>query len=487
MQGLPNDISELLIAVDDAAGSVDEARDLELRTRIKHLLAELETVKESYTQSIIDAIEERDQRLLQQQQAMSRLEAVMQLAAEGIVTMNEDEVIETFNEVAGRIFDYDPHEVLGRSISMLVPNRCAQRADESLATYLKSGHRDTPGTYREMTGKRRDGSEFRMEIAVSEVPLGSERVFVGIFRDATERRRLECQMVQSQKMESVGQLAAGVAHEINTPTQYVGDNMRFLEDAFRDLSPLLDACKQLGAADSAQLGAEDLVTNVVTAAKSTDLDYLMVEIPKAIDQSLDGVARVNKIVRSMKDFSHPGGQTKQAVDLNRALESTLTVCRNEWKYVADAVTDFDPDLPLVTCLPDECNQVFLNLIINAAHAIGDKLAASPAEKGLIRVTTRRHGKWAEVRICDTGTGIPEEFRRKIFDPFFTTKEVGRGTGQGLTIARSVITQKHGGTIDVETEIGTGTTFIVRLPISGAAGVPGKSEPDNSDSPMTRTQ
>jgi len=465
MQGLPNDIGDLLAAVDVAPEHVDETRDRELRTRIKHLLAELETVKESYTQSIIDAIEERDKRLLQQQQGMFRLEAVMQLAAEGIVTMNEDEMIESFNDVAGKIFGYAPREVLGRNISMLVPNRDSHRGDEPLATYLKSGHPGTPSGYREMTGQRRDGTEFRMEIAVSEVPLGSERVFVGIFRDVTERRRLECQMVQSQKMESVGQLAAGIAHEINTPTQYVGDNMRFLEDAFRDLSALLDACKQLGEADGGRTVPMELVASVVAAAKEADLAYLMVEIPKAIDQSLDGVERVNKIVRSMKDFSHPGSEAKQAVDLNRALESTLTVCRNEWKYVAETVTEFDPELPLVTCLPDECNQVFLNLIINAAHAIADKLADSPAGKGLIRVTTRRHGNWAEVRIGDSGTGIPEEFRRKIFDPFFTTKEVGRGTGQGLTIARSVITQKHGGTIDVETEIGTGTTFIVRLPIS----------------------
>jgi signal transduction histidine kinase len=153
----------------------------------------------------------------------------------------------------------------------------------------------------------------------------------------------------------------------------------------------------------------------------------------------------------------------QPVDLNRALESTLTVCRNEWKYVAEAVMDFDQNLPLVTCLPGACNQVFLNLIINAAHAIADKHGGETADKGTITVSTRTDGEWVEVRIADTGTGIAEEHRRKVFDPFFTTKKVGRGTGQGLAIARSVLVDKHGGTLTFETEVGQGTTFIVRLP------------------------
>jgi len=168
--------------------------------------------------------------------------------------------------------------------------------------------------------------------------------------------------------------------------------------------------------------------------EQADVDYLAEDVPKAIEQSLEGVSRVATIVRSMKEFSHPGGAEKQAVDLNRALENTLTVSRNEWKYVADAVTEFDPALPLVNCLPGESNQVFLNLIINAAHAIAEKPPDDSAEKGTITVTTRQDGDWVEIRVQDTGTGIPENVRSRVFDPFFTTKEVGRGTGQGLAIA-----------------------------------------------------
>jgi signal transduction histidine kinase len=259
-------------------------------------------------------------------------------------------------------------------------------------------------------------------------------------------------------------LAAGIAHEINTPTQYVGDNTRFLEDVFQDLATVLQRCRELCRSEDQGLVSQPPVAELISAAGEADVDYLLEEIPKAIAQSLEGVDRVAAIVRSMKDFSHPGGESKQAVDLNRALTSTLTVCRNEWKYVADVVTELEPGLPLVTCLPGECNQVFLNLIINAAHAIGEKLGPNSTEKGTITVGTSHRDGFVEVRIGDTGTGVPEEAQSKLFDPFFTTKEVGRGTGQGLAIAHSIINEKHGGTIRFETEVDRGTTFIISLPV-----------------------
>jgi signal transduction histidine kinase len=177
----------------------------------------------------------------------------------------------------------------------------------------------------------------------------------------------------------------------------------------------------------------------------------------------EGVDRVAKIVRAMKDFSHPGTGEKTAVNINLAIENTIMVARNEWKYVAEMVTGQDPNLPLVSCLPDEFNQVLLNLIINAAHAIGE-VVGSGSNKGAITISTRQDGDWAEIRVQDTGTGIPEKIRPKIFDPFFTTKQVGKGTGQGLAIAHSVIVDKHGGTIACETEVGQGTTFVIRLPL-----------------------
>jgi len=240
--------------------------------------------------------------------------------------------------------------------------------------------------------------------------------------------------------------------------------VRFLRDAFDDLrklveagSRLLDACRQ-GAV------APERVAEVEAAVRAADLEYLSAEVPRAIEQSLEGVNRVARIVRAMKDFSHPGTEEKTPTDLNRAIETTITVARNEWKYVAEIQTDFDPSLPPVPCLPGEFNQVILNLIINAAHAIADVVGDGSRGKGTIHIQTRRDGDWAEIRVRDTGTGIPEAVRGRIFDPFFTTKQVGKGTGQGLAIAHSVIVKKHGGSITFETEVGKGTTFITRLPI-----------------------
>jgi signal transduction histidine kinase len=281
---------------------------------------------------------------------------------------------------------------------------------------------------------------------------------------------LEAQLAQAQKLESIGHLAAGVAHEINTPIQYMGDNTRFLEESFRNLDRVLTSYGTLvDAADSAGLLPE-AVQNARQTAEEADLAYLHDEIPRAIQQSGEGVERVATIVKAMKEFSHPGSAEMKAIDLNHAIESTLTISRNEWKYVADTATEFDPHLPVVRCLPGEFNQVILNLVVNAAHAIAD-VKTRGAEKGRITVTTRRDGGWAEIRVGDTGTGIPEAVRGRIFTPFFTTKEVGRGTGQGLAIAHTVVVKKHGGTLGFETEEGKGTTFIIRLPIEGAPPIP----------------
>jgi signal transduction histidine kinase len=279
-----------------------------------------------------------------------------------------------------------------------------------------------------------------------------------------ERRLMEGQLRQAQKLESIGQLAAGIAHEINTPTQYIGDNTRFLKDAFIDLIEVFQVVEQMVAAGAPPDQVGQLFLQLQQAASRADLGYLALEIPKAIQQSLEGVERVARIVRAMKEFSHPGTEGKAPTDLNKAIESTLTVSRNEWKYVAELVTEFDPVLPAVPCLLGEFNQVILNLVVNAAHAIADVVGDGGKGKGILTVKTRRDGDWAEVRIGDTGTGIPESVRDKIFDPFFTTKGVGKGTGQGLAIAHAVVVEKHGGSITLETEVGRGTTFIIRLPI-----------------------
>jgi len=210
----------------------------------------------------------------------------------------------------------------------------------------------------------------------------------------------------------------------------------------------------------------ETIQKVTAAVERADAGYLLEEIPRAIDQTLEGVTRISTLVSAMKEFSHPGTKEKIPLDLNHAIESTITVARNEWKYVAELETEFDPSLPMVPCLPWEFNQVILNLIVNAAHAIADAVRQEGTQKGRIKVWTRNYLEWTEIRVQDTGSGIPEKIRSRVFDPFFTTKEIGKGTGQGLAIARSVVVDKHGGTIHFETEEGKGTTFIIRLPLDG---------------------
>ena len=305
-----------------------------------------------------------------------------------------------------------------------------------------------------------------LEARVSERTKEIESAHAKLQAEVEERNKMEIQLRHAQKMESIGQLAAGIAHEINTPTQYIGDNTRFVQDAFKDLLDIVASLEALTAAGAAAPGAEWLAAFREKAARA-DLGYLTQEIPKAIAQSLDGVARVAKIVRAMKEFSHPGTTEKTPIDLNHAIESTLIVATTEWKYIADLVTEFDATLPPVPCLPGEFNQVILNIVVNASHAIADVVGDGAKGKGKITVSTRRDGEWAEVRIRDTGTGIPASAQAKVFDPFFTTKGVGKGTGQGLAIAHAVIAEKHGGTIKFETETGKGTAFIIRIPLNPA--------------------
>jgi len=313
----------------------------------------------------------------------------------------------------------------------------------------------------------KDGT--KIWLAISAVEIHENDVVVryeGMCEDITERNLLRDQLLQAQKLESVGQLAAGIAHEINTPTQYIGDNTRFLKDAFKDLKSLLASYERLMSAAKNNTLSSKTVAEIEATIKSTDSEYLLEEIPRAIEQTLEGVTRVATLVSAMKEFSHPDTKEKVPLDLNRSINSTITVARNEWKYVSDLETDFDSTLPMISCLPGEFNQVILNLIVNASHAIAEATKNGGPVKGKITVQTRNRAEWAEIRIQDTGTGIPEKVRARIFDPFFTTKEIGKGTGQGLAIARSVVVDKHGGSIHFETEEGKGTTFVVRLPFDG---------------------
>jgi signal transduction histidine kinase len=285
-----------------------------------------------------------------------------------------------------------------------------------------------------------------------------------------ERRRLELELHDAQaglriahRLEAIGQLAAGVAHEINTPAQYVDGNITFLGERFTKLLPILTSLRDEIEADCSSASVERLRT----FAKSANLGFLLEEIPAAIKEASIGMGHIKNIVAAMKEFSHPSDE-KRAVDLNHGITTTVTIARNEWKYVADVEMALATDLPAVACFPSEINQVVLNLVVNAAHAIGEAHESDGA-KGTIRVSTRRDGADAVIEIEDTGCGIPEANLHRIYDPFFTTKEVGKGTGQGLAIAHRIVVDHHGGSIRVSSTVGEGTRFTIRLPIEAAAG------------------
>ncbi len=395
-------------------------------------------------------------------EAQRMLETVVRQADESVVVTDTDGCIQYVNPAFERITGYTAAEVMGKTPRVLKSGRQSDELYRELWATITAGK-----VWRgRLVNKRKDGSLYTEDASIS--PIFDERKniisFVGVKHDVSRELQLEAQRNQAQKMEAIGQLAAGIAHEINTPTQFIGDNIGFLQTAFQRLNRIIDAYQSLVQAVETMPDVADTVRDVREIEKSMKLAFLRDEIPYAIEEAEEGVERVANIVNAMKDFSHPNVREKIPTDLNRIIQSTITVSRNEWKYVAEMVTDFDPDLPLVPCLPGEINQAILNIIVNAAHAIGDVIDREADEKGRITVTTRRVDDWAEIRIADTGTGIPPEHQPHIFDLFYTTKDVGVGTGQGLAITYHIIVEKHRGTLHFETAENEGTIFIIRLPL-----------------------
>lgn len=282
--------------------------------------------------------------------------------------------------------------------------------------------------------------------------------------DVTQRRLMEAQLLQNQKMEAIGQLAAGIAHEINTPTQYVLNYAWFIKEAIEHITLAFAEHGNLFGrleADSALAGE---ISTVRAADEKLQIPFYLNELPAAVDDVLHGLDKITAIVGSVKQFVHPGHDGMVDVDLNRLVTDTVNLSRNEWKYVADLSMDLDPEMPPVPCLSQEIGQVLLNLLVNAAHAVAAARCGDEGPRGRIHVATRRDGGWVEILISDTGVGIPEDVQKRMFEPFFTTKPVGTGTGQGLFIAHRIVTGSHGGVISCESEPGRGTSFTVRLPL-----------------------
>jgi PAS domain S-box-containing protein len=362
------------------------------------------------------------------------------------------------NQAAVSQYGYSRDEFLRMKITHICQSKDVERFQQHMLPGPDSNAPEGQSKHR-----RKDGRVIDVEIFAHDIDYNGRKARLTIAQDVTEHNRREIEIRQSQKLEAVGGLAAGIAHEINTPIQFVGDNTRFLLDAYNDLNRVREKyeCLRNAAAHNGALRA--LASEVAETEKDVDVDYLMGEIPKAIRQSLDGVTRVATLVHAMEVFARPNATGKVAADINEALLSTLTVARNKLTNVAKVETELG-ELPLVVCNIGEVNQVFLNLLVNAAHAIGDARQGID-RKGLIRVRTSLEPDAVLISISDTGAGIAEDIRDKVFDPFFTTREIGQGVGQGLAIAHSVVVQRHGGTLTFTSETGKGTTFYVRLPLA----------------------
>lgn len=292
-----------------------------------------------------------------------------------------------------------------------------------------------------------------MEIALEELTESMEH-----------QKKIEEELRLAQRLEAVGQLAAGIAHEINTPSQFVSDNLQFILEAHQDLAKVRTSYADAVTSLASSGAADKVIEDIRDLEDEVDLEFLEEEVPSALKNSLDGMKRISKIVKSMKEFSHPGSEGREFTDLNHSIETTLSVASNEWKYCANLEKALDPELPKVPAFTTELNQVLLNIVVNAAHAIAQKQQDCASEQlGTIFVETAYDKDVVILRIRDTGCGIPQENIDRIFDPFFTTKEVGKGTGQGLSIAHKIIVETHGGSLLVESQVGEYTEFDIRLP------------------------
>ncbi len=409
------------------------------------------TLLGAHFNELLDALQAGEEAQEQARQDLAneaaRRRALFDHERDGLVLLNEDGSIFEANPSFLAMLGYKDEDCAGLHLGDW-DTRAHQLAAAQIATMLQESERFSETSYR-----RKDGSSFVAEVSISRIEWENRISYLLSVRDATKFRELQRQLMQAQRLESLGQIAAGIAHEINSPMQFLLSNISFIEESFAQLKAFAEN-NQAPPAESGGASATD----------DLDIEFLNEEIPNCFKEIHEGIDRVAQIVSAMKEFSHPGSSSKTLTDINHLLDNTLIVCRNEWKYDAQVITSFDPELPKTLCFPDQLNQVLLNLIINASHAIQARKETEAGHDGLISITTKLGEQVVEIQVQDNGCGIPENIRHRIFDPFFTTKTVGKGTGQGLTIVHDIIVNKHGGQIQCASAPGQGTTFTLHIPL-----------------------
>jgi signal transduction histidine kinase/HAMP domain-containing protein len=440
-----------------------------LARRVAERTEELAKSHENLLQSNAKLQEEVDMRVRSERalrESRTRLKSITDSLFEGVVVVDPLGQVVFANPSARQLLELDHFvgDIEGLPLESLfvlrrteADNFTGERAFWRHALDDLTTHHDNDAIFDLTTGHSLSVA-FACSITLDDDRKGQYAIIS--FRDIGLLKQAEREAMQSARLASIGELAAGIAHEINTPIQYIGDNLRYVGEALPKIATCVAAGRTLAdhAAETEELA--DATARYQETVSGAKISRLLTELPDAVAESLDGISQIARIVLSMKEFSHPGTSVKVTTDINQALESTLTVTRNAWKHVAEVERDFDPALPLIVCHAGEINQVFLNLIVNAAQAIETSGKPLP---GKIRISTTSGSGWLEIRIADNGLGIPKAIRERIFDLFFTTKPVGKGTGQGLAICRDVVMVKHGGTIDVDGIEGEGAVFTVRLP------------------------
>lgn len=411
--------------------------------------------------------------LARENEATQRLQTILDSVVEGILIVDGTGMIRDCNKSATVLLRSDTEKLVGTNVDEMFIDRKSTVRHKLLNRCINISSGMLRYDYTETMGQRRDHDSFPMEVIVSPAHFQGDVSYLYIFRDITRRKKaeasqkkLEGELREALKLEAIGHLAGGIAHEINTPSQYIRDNLKFLNDGYGSLSRILGHALQTLWQNRDRL-PEGTFNEFATKLRDADLEFLLDEIPHATQQSLDGINQVARIVLSMKEFSHPGSSEKTATDINRVLSNVAVISRNEWKHSATLVEKYDPEVPHIPCFVTEINQVFLNLIVNAAHAI--EAAGHSPETGEICIKTTLLNDSVLISIEDNGIGIEKENLSKVFNPFFTTKEVGKGTGQGLAITHDIVQHKHGGRIWFESTRGKGTTFYVLLPSEDRVG------------------
>ncbi|MBI2277723.1 MAG: cache domain-containing protein [Dechloromonas sp.] len=470
----PDEIAELASNFNEMLGHI-QARDQALLKHQEQLEDEVSSRTASLRETNLKLDEELRERKLAEQAVLDseeRFRGIASVAKDAIIMMDAVGNISFWNPAAEQIFGYPRDEALGRDLHALIaPQRFHADFRRGYQHFVRTGQGPAVGRAMELIAVRQDGSEFPIELSLSAIWLHGAWSSVGIVRDASERKRNERelqenlervqglnrqleeaqnQLLQSEKMASIGQLAAGVAHEINNPIGFVSSNLSTLEEYADDLLAIVEA---YGKADGLLDAQPELRADIESLKVRADLGFLSKDLHCLLRESHDGIGRVKKIVQDLKDFSRVDSMDWAMANLEHGLDSTLNIVWNEIKFKADIVKEYG-GIPPVECLGSQMNQVFMNLLVNAVQAI--------EAHGMITIRTGMADERVWIEIADTGKGIPPEIQKRIFDPFFTTKPVGKGTGLGLSLAYSIV-QKHHGTLEVTSEPGRGSSFRLEIP------------------------